>query len=167
AISPVVDTIPGYTTHRFEWIARQYGVYIVLGMPEVERETGLFYNAAALIGPEGYLGKYRKLHQWATEETWACWGDIGVPVFPTGIGKIAIMICVDAVYFETARLAALQGADILAFPTNASGQTVSLLQARARSNGLYIVSANRSMPVLYQGLEFLTVAVGLFALGEV
>ncbi|MGI6126634.1 MAG: nitrilase-related carbon-nitrogen hydrolase [Planifilum sp.] len=144
AISPFVDTIPGIATRRLGEIAERYGAYIVLGMAEVEQETGLFYNSAALIGPEGVLGKYRKLHLWATEEPWACPGDLGVPVFSTAIGNIALIICMDAVYFETARLAALQGADILAFPTNSSGQTVTLLQGRARSNGLYIVSANRS-----------------------
>ncbi len=144
AIAPFVDTIPGKTTRRFGEIAERYGAYIVLGMAEADPETGLFYNAAALIGPGGVLGKYRKMHLWAAEETWSCPGDLGVPVFPTEIGRIAIMICMDAVYFETARLAALRGADILAFPTNSSGQTVTLLQDRARSNGLYIVGANRS-----------------------
>lgn len=57
AISPVVDTIPGYTTHRFEWIARQYGVYIVLGMPEVERETGLFLQCRRIDRARGIPGK--------------------------------------------------------------------------------------------------------------
>jgi len=113
-------------------------------MPEVDNETGLYYNSAVLIGPEGYIGKYRKTHQWETEAHWAAWGDLGVPVFNTKIGNIAINICMDSAYFESARLAALNGADILAFPTNSSAQAISALQARAVQNGLYIISANRS-----------------------
>ena len=144
AIAPFVDTIPGYTTKKFEEVAKKYDAYIVIGMPEVDPETELYYNAAALVGPEGYIGKYRKTHQWETEEHWAAWGDLGVPVYETKVGKIAINICMDSAYFESARLAAVNGADILAFPTNSSAQAISALQARAIQNGLYIVSANRS-----------------------
>ncbi len=144
AIAPFVDTIPGYTTKKFEEVAKKYDAYIVVGLPEVDSETELYYNAAALVGPEGYIGKYRKTHQWETEEHWAAWGDLGVPVYETKVGKIAINICMDSAYFESARLAAVNGADILAFPTNSSAQAISALQARAIQNGLYIVSANRS-----------------------
>ncbi len=144
AIEPFVDTIPGITTQKLTEVAKEYHTYIVVGLPEVDSETGIYYNAAALIGPEGYIGKYRKMHQWETEEHWAAWGDLGVPVYDTEIGKIAINICMDSAYFESARLAAVNGADILAFPTNSSAQAISALQARAEQNGLYIVSANRS-----------------------
>ncbi|HAA90598.1 MAG TPA: nitrilase [Peptococcaceae bacterium] len=144
AIEPFVDTIPGVTTQKFEKVAKKYDCYIVIGMAEVDKETGIFYNSAALIGPEGYIGKYRKTHLWETEAHWATPGDLGIPVFDTEIGKIAINICMDSAYFEPARLAALNGADILAFPTNSSGQAIWALQARAMQNGLYIVSANRS-----------------------
>ncbi|NGQ94976.1 nitrilase [Brevibacillus sp. SYP-B805] len=144
AIAPFVDTIPGYTTSRFEELCRRYAVYVVIGMPEVDPATGLYYNAAALIGPDGYIGKYRKVHLWETEAHWAAWGDLGVPVFDTEIGNIAINICMDSIFFESARLAAVQGADILVFPTNSTAQSVSMLQARAETNGLYIVSANRT-----------------------
>lgn len=144
AIAPYVDTIPGKTTDKFAELTKKYDAYFVFGMPEVDPSTGLYYNAAALVGPEGYIGKYRKTHQWETEEHWAAWGDLGVPVFATEIGNIAINICMDSAYFESARLAALNGADILAFPTNSSAQAISALPARAMQNGLYIISANRS-----------------------
>lgn len=144
AIRPFVDTIPGTATKRVAQLTRKYNGYAVFGMAEKDARTDLFYNAAALVGPEGYIGKYRKTHQWETEEHWAAWGDLGVPVFTTGIGRIAINICMDAAYFESARLAALGGADILAFPTNSSAQAIAALPARAQQNGLYIVSANRS-----------------------
>lgn len=144
AIWPFVDTIPGITTRCFEKIAKEYQTHIVIGMPEVEPETEIFYNSAALIGPGGYIGKYRKIHLWETEEHWAACGDAGIPVFETELGKISINICMDSIYFESARLAALQGADILVFLTNSTGQSISTLQSRAEANGLYIVSANRT-----------------------
>jgi predicted amidohydrolase len=65
-------------------------------------------------------------------------------VFETRFGRIALLICQDANYVETFRLAALGGADVVCFSTNSSGQTIGHLQARAIQNGVYIVSANRS-----------------------
>ena len=144
AIAPFVDTIPGATTDVFARIADTYDAYIVVGMAEVDPSTDLYYNSAALVGPKGLVKKYRKSHQWETEEHWAAWGDLGIPVYETALGKIAINICMDSAYFETSRLAAIAGANILAFPSNSSGQAVQALQARAEQNGLFVVSANRS-----------------------
>ncbi|UCZ52971.1 nitrilase [Bacillus shivajii] len=143
SISAYVDTIPGITTAQFAQIAKEYNTHIVIGMAEHDLESGLYYNSAALVGPEGYIGKYRKIHQWV-ENYWSCWGDIGCPVYETEIGNIAMIICQDSTYFESARLAAVNGADILCFPTNSSGASISLLQHWAEMNGLYVVSANRS-----------------------
>ncbi|MGD6843127.1 nitrilase-related carbon-nitrogen hydrolase [Bacillus infantis] len=144
AIEPFVDTIPGKTTDAFAKLAKKYDSYVVFGMPEVDKKTTLYYNAAALVGPEGYVGKYRKTQMWETEMHWGAWGDLGVPVFDTKLGKIAINVCMDSAYWETARLAGAQGTDILAFPTNSSAQAISALPARAQQNGMYVVSANRS-----------------------
>ena len=144
AIKQFVDTIPGDTTRKFELIAKKYETYIIIGMPEVDEETEIYYNSAALVGPEGYIGKYRKIHQWETEGHWAALGDLGVPVFKTKLGNIAINICMDSLYFEASRLAALNGADIIVFPTNSTAISISLLQAWAEINGLYVLSANRS-----------------------
>ncbi len=144
AIRPYVDTIPGVTTDRFGKLAKQYNAYIAVGMAEQDADTDIFYNSAFLVGPDGYIGKYRKLHLWEAEEHWAAWGDTGVPVFDTDLGRMAINICMDAAYYESARLAALGGADILLFLTNSSAQAVAALPARAQQNGMYIVSANRS-----------------------
>lgn len=143
-ISPYTDTIPGRATDSIAKVAKKYGVYVVFGVAERDAETDLYYNAAAFVGPDGYIGKYRKSHQWEAEEHWAAWGGLGVPVFDTPLGKVAINICMDATYFETARLAGLGGADILAFPTNSTAQALWALQSRAVQNGIYIVAANRS-----------------------
>jgi predicted amidohydrolase len=144
AIRPFVDTIPGKTTMAFEAAAKRYQTHIVIGMAEVDEEDGLYYNSCALIGPDGYIGKYRKTHQWAAEDGWASWGDLGIPVYETAIGNIAMIICMDSTYFEPARLAAVNGADLLCFPTNSTGGSLSMLQGWAEMNGLYIVGANRS-----------------------
>lgn len=143
-IDPYLDTIPGNTTDRFAELTEKYDGYIVFGMPELDPQTNSCYNAAALVGPEGYIGKYRKTHQWETEEHWSAWGNLGVPVYRTDIGNIAINICMDSAYYESARLAAINGADILAFPTNSTAQAIAALPARAMQNGMYVVSANRS-----------------------
>ncbi len=143
-IAPYVDTIPGKTTEYFTVIAKNYDVHIVIGMAEVDPETNIYYNASVLIGPEGLIGRYRKIHQWETELYWSAWGNQGVPVFDTKLGKIAMMICMDGAYMETARLAAVNGADILTFSTNSAGHTVALLQGRAEENGLYVISSNRA-----------------------
>ncbi|KLU60697.1 N-carbamoyl-D-amino acid hydrolase [Peptococcaceae bacterium CEB3] len=143
-IAPYVSIVPGAVTDLFSQVARKYECYIAIGLPERELTTGLFYNTAALVGPHGYLGKYRKTHLWETEGHWAAWGNLGIPVFDTGVGRLALLICMDAYFFETFRLAAIQGADVIAFLTNSSGGAIANLQARAAENGLYVVSANRS-----------------------
>jgi predicted amidohydrolase len=144
AISLYADKIPGKTTASFEAVAKRYRTHIIIGMAEFDECDGLFYNSAVLIGPTGYIGKYRKIHQWATESSWASWGDIGIPVFETDIGKISIIICFDANYFESARIAALNGTDILCYPTNSTGGALSMLQSWAEMNGIFILGANRS-----------------------
>jgi predicted amidohydrolase len=144
AIAPFVDTIPGPTTDLLTAIAAKHKAYIVIGMAEKNAETELYYNSSVLVGPDGVLGVYRKSHQWETEEHWSSWGDLGVPVFETELGRIAINICFDSAFFEPSRLAALAGADILAFPTNSTSQAIWAHQARTLQNGFYVLSANRS-----------------------
>lgn len=143
-IAPLVEPIPGPTTEMFGKIARQEKVYIVVGMGEVDPFTQVYYNSAVLIGPDGIVGRYRKTHSFIAETKWAKDGDMGIPVFDTEIGRIAMIICMDAVFFETARIPALEGADILAFPTNMFGRAPSnYWRARAFENGMYFLASNR------------------------
>ncbi len=144
-IRPHVEPIPGPTTERFAQIARERGCYVVVGMPEVAPETGIFYNSAALVGPEGLVGVYRKTHSYISEPKWAKDGDLGLPVWDTPLGRLGILICMDADYFEPARLLALQGADVLCFPTNwlEEKSPSAAWIARAFENGCYLVAANR------------------------
>lgn len=153
-VAPEVEPIPGPSTERFGEIARRYGCWIVLGMPEVDPETEVYYNSAVLIGPEGPVGVYRKTHAFISEPTWAKDGDLGLPVFETPLGRIAMTICMDACYPETARIPALAEADVICFPTNwlsEKSPSPSWI-ARAVENGVYFLAANRYG--LERGVQF-------------
>ncbi len=144
-VAPFVEPIPGPTTERFTALARAYGCYVVVGMPEVDPATGIFYNSAALVGPRGLVGSYRKTHSFVSEPKWAKNGDRGLPVWATELGRLGILICMDADFFEPARLLTLQGADVLCFPTNwllEKGPAAAWM-ARALENGRYLVAADR------------------------
>lgn len=146
-ITSFTETIPGPTTESLASVARAHSVYIVAGLPEVDPLTRKYYNTAVLVGPDGIVGKYRKTHLYAPDLRWACEGDLDIPVFKTPLGRIALLICMDAMYFEPARIAAVRGADIVAFPTNWVGETnsppSSTWRLRAAENGVYWVAANR------------------------
>jgi predicted amidohydrolase len=146
-ITPFVESIPGKTTDMLSAIASHYDCYIVTGLPEADPYTGVYYNSAVLVGPKGVVGSYRKTHLFSADPRWAREGKNEIPVFDTPIGRIAILICMDAMYFEPARLAALKGADIIAFPTNWVGggnkPPSKTWRLRAKENGLYWIAANR------------------------
>src|SRR5262245_50224406 len=73
--APYGESIPGATNDALGRLAARYGCYVVVGMPEVEPATGVFYNSAALVGPEGLIGVYRKTHPYIAEPKWAKDGD--------------------------------------------------------------------------------------------
>ncbi|MBE3560113.1 MAG: amidohydrolase [Ktedonobacteraceae bacterium] len=145
-IAPYVEPIPGPTTTRFQQLAAMHDCYIALGLAEVDPATQVYYNSAVLLGPQGLIGTYRKLHSYLSEPRWARDGDLGIPVWETPLGRMGCMICIDGGYFETARIAALRGADVLLFPTNWDDEHCpsSWWMARAFENGVYVIAANRS-----------------------
>jgi predicted amidohydrolase len=110
---PVPD---GPTTAAWAEAAARHDLYIVAGI--AERDGDVLYNSAVIVGPQGYVGRYRKNHLWAAENLFFERGDLGMPVFRIGAGRIAAAICYDIWFPETFRLAALQGADLLCVPTN-------------------------------------------------
>ncbi|KQT84127.1 nitrilase-related carbon-nitrogen hydrolase [Aurantimonas sp. Leaf443] len=144
-VAPFVEPIPGPTTRRFEALARARGIYVVIGMPEVDPRTNLYYNAAVLIGPEGVVGTHRKTHPYISEPKWAVSGDLGHQVFETRIGRIALLVCMDIHFVETARLAGLRGADVICHVSNwlAERTPAPYWINRAFENGCYLVEANR------------------------
>ncbi|BAS28149.1 nitrilase-related carbon-nitrogen hydrolase [Limnochorda pilosa] len=144
-IAPFVEPIPGPTTERFGALARELNVHIVLGLPEREPDTGTFYNTAVLLGPEGLVGRYRKVHPYMAEPHWAKNGDLGFPVFETPLGRIALVICMDLIFFEPTRVAMLEGAELLCAPVNWFGELAPspVWLTRAYETGLPLVVANR------------------------
>jgi 5-aminopentanamidase len=109
------ETADGSTTRKMSKWAKYHTCYVVLGF--AERADNL-YNAAALIGPEGVKGIYRKVHLFDRENILFSPGNLGFPVFPLPYGIIGIMICFDWMYPESARSLALKGAQLIAHPAN-------------------------------------------------
>ncbi len=143
-VAPFVETVPGPTTDRFMTLARQYDCYIVIGLPEVD-DDGIFFNSAVLIGPEGVVGWHRKSHPYISEPKWSAPGDLGHQVFDTPVGRIALLICMDIHFIETARLAALGGADVICHISNwlAERTPAPYWISRAFENGCYLIESNR------------------------
>ena len=106
-----------------------------------------------MIGPDGYIGKYRKMHLWDEDKLWYEPGDLGVPVWNTPIGRISILICYDMWFSEMWRICALKGADIVCVPTNwlvVEGlpddvQTMApyMAMVAANTNALFVACADR------------------------
>jgi predicted amidohydrolase len=143
-IAPFVETIPGPTTQTVEAIASRHRCYIAIGLPEVDPSTDLYYNSMALVGPDGVIGSYRKTHANIAEPRWARDGKDALPVWSTELGNIAGLICMDLCYFETTRIAALQGGDVVAFPScwmDIKAPSPLWISA-AYENGVYIVAAD-------------------------
>jgi predicted amidohydrolase len=143
-VKPFVETVPGPTTDSFQKLAAEFGCYIVIGLPEVDADTDLYFNAAVLIGPQGIVGKHRKSHPYISEPKWAASGDAHA-VFDTEIGRIAMLICMDIHFFETARLAAVAGADVICHISNwlAERAPAPYWINRAFENACYVIESNR------------------------
>jgi predicted amidohydrolase len=110
------EAVPdGPTVESFARIAAARNVYIVGCV--AERDGMKLYDTAVLVGPEGYIGRYRKTHLWNTEKLWFTPGDEGFSVFDTKIGRIGLLVCWDIWFPETARIVTQMGADIICVPT--------------------------------------------------
>lgn len=143
-VASQVEPIPGPTTARFQALCAAHDCYIVIGMPEVDPTTDLYYNSGVLIGPEGVVGTHRKSHPYISEPKWAASGATHA-VYDTPIGRIAILVCMDLHFFETARLEALGGADVICHISNwlAERTPAPYWITRAFENGCYVIEANR------------------------
>ncbi|GAA1235917.1 amidohydrolase [Prauserella halophila] len=141
----MAEPVPGPTIDRFAAVAAERSVHIVVGMPEREIETGLLYNAAVLVGPKGVIGTHRKSHPYIAEPKWAAPGNRGHRVFDTELGRIALLICMDIHFVETARLVALEGADVICHISNwlAERTPAPYWISRAYENSCYLVESNR------------------------
>ena len=155
---PYMDSVPGRGTAAIEALTRAHGCYVAIGIAELDPDTGLTYNTGALIGPNGYLGKYRKNGLNPSDIAWFTPGNTGYPVFDTDLGRICLVICYDDTYWEPARLPAIKGADIIAYicasdrvvsqlrGPDATGthSTIAAVEQLTAWNGLAMVAADRN-----------------------
>lgn len=107
---PVPD---GPSTRRLVEIARRYRLFLCVGLSEKERD--IVYNTAVMVGPDGYIGKQRKLHL-SRDETFFYKGGRDINVFDLGRCKVGVIICYDNQFPEIARVLALRGAEVLLMP---------------------------------------------------
>jgi N-carbamoylputrescine amidase len=147
------EAIPdGPTTQRFQSIAKELGMVMVLPMYEVE-QAGVYYNTAAVIDADGtYLGKYRKHHIPQVKGFWEKYyfkpGNLGWPVFETAVGTVGVYICYDRHFPEGWRALGLAGAQIVFNPSATSRSLSSYLwkleqPAAAVANEYFVAAINR------------------------
>ena len=150
--SELAEAVPeGPTTEAWMDAAAKHDLYIVAGI--CERDGTSLYNSSVLIGPEGYIGTFRKVHLWNEENLYFEPGNLGFPVFKTPIGRIGTFICYDGWFPESYRLCEIQGADIICIPTNwvpIPGQDPKreamaniLVMGSAHSNSVFVAAADR------------------------
>lgn len=171
----LAEKIPGPTTDVLRKIARKHKVVIVASLFE-KRAAGLYHNTAVVIDADGkLLGKYRKMHipddPAFYEKFYFTPGDLGFRVWDTRYGKIGVLICWDQWYPEAARLTAMQGAEVIFYPTAIgwlpsekkefgkaqlnSWETIQ--RSHAVANGCYVAAVNRvghEKPYGGEGIEF-------------
>jgi N-carbamoylputrescine amidase len=157
----LAETIPGPSTDAFQKLAKKHQVVIVASLFE-KRAAGVYHNTAAIIDADGsLLGIYRKMHipddPLFYEKFYFTPGDLGFKAWPTRYGKIGVLICWDQWYPEAARLTAMQGAQILFYPTaigwhpsekakygaKQHGAWETIQRSHAVANGCYVAVANR------------------------
>lgn len=157
----LAETIPGPSTAFFGELAKEYGVVIVTSLFE-RRAPGLYHNTAVVLEKDGDIaGIYRKMHipddPGYYEKFYFSPGDLGFKPVETSLGKLGVLVCWDQWYPEAARLMALQGAELLIYPTaigydphdtkeeqerqRMAWQTVQ--RGHAVANGLPVITVNR------------------------
>jgi predicted amidohydrolase len=137
----LADGPTGRTFQRMSSIAKRKSCYISYGFAEKSDDV---YNSAALVGPEGLVGLYRKIHLFNREKLFFAPGDLGFPVFELPFGSVGMMICFDWIFPESARTIALGGADLIIHPSNlVMPHCPDAMVTRCLENGVYAATANR------------------------
>ncbi len=146
------ESIPGPTTERFQTLAAELGMVMVLPMYE-EEQPGVLYNTAAVVDADGsYLGKYRKHHIPQVNGFWEKFyfrpGNLGYPVFDTAVGKVGVYICYDRHFPEGWRELGLNGAQLVYNPSATHRGLSSHLwrleqPAAAVANEYFVAAINR------------------------
>lgn len=157
----LAETIPGPSTDFYGELAKRLGVVMVISLFE-RRAPGLYHNTAVVIESDGTIaGKYRKMHipddPAYYEKFYFTPGDLGFHPIETSLGKLGVLVCWDQWYPEAARLMALQGAELLIYPTAIGYESsdtedeqqrqreawTTVQRGHAVANGLPVVSVNR------------------------
>ena len=171
----LAEPIPGPSTEAFQKLAKKHKVVVIASLFE-KRTAGLYHNTAVIIDADGsLLGIYRKMHipddPLFYEKFYFTPGDLGFKAWNTRYGKIGVCVCWDQWYPEAARLTAMQGAQILFYPTaigwhpsekneygeKQHGAWELIQRSHAVANGCYVAVANRighEAPAGGDGLEF-------------
>lgn len=159
-IYELAETVPGPSTKILEGIAKRTKMHIVFGMPELTDKTqATIYNTAVLVGPNGLLGKYRKMYlptHGVFEEKRYFRPGYEAAVFDTELGKIGLIICYDIFFPEVARLTRLKGAQLIvcisASPAIRRAYFETLTTARALENTAFLAFVN--LVGIEDGLQF-------------
>ena len=157
----LAEPIPGSSTKVYGELAKQFGVVIVTSLFE-KRAAGIYHNTAVVLEKDGSIaGTYRKMHipddPAYYEKFYFTPGDLGFHPIDTSVGRLGVMVCWDQWYPEAARLMALQGADLLIYPTAIGYATEdtpdeqqrqrrawqTVMRGHAVANGLPVVAVNR------------------------
>ena len=157
----LAEPIPGESTALIGRIAKETGTVVVASLFE-RRAAGVYHNTAAVLNADGTLvGLYRKMHipddPLYYEKFYFTPGDLGFPNFDTRFGRIAVLVCWDQWYPEAARLTAMQGAQVLFYPTAIGWHPAekaefgeaqydawrTIQRAHAIANGVYVAAVNR------------------------
>jgi N-carbamoylputrescine amidase len=171
----LAEPVPGPTTKAFQALAKKHRVVVIASVFE-KRAAGLYHNTAAIIDADGQLlGVYRKMHipddPLYYEKFYFTPGDTGFRAWQTKFAKIGVLVCWDQWYPEAARLTAMQGAEILFYPTaigwhpgekkkfgaDQHGAWETIQRSHAVANGCYVAAANRighERPLGGDGIEF-------------
>ena len=138
------EQIPqGRTTQMLCDVAKEKGIFIAGGLAEKDGD-GIF-NSAVLVSPDGYVGRYRKVHLFFEEKLWFDPGDEGFRVYDTGACKVGIMICFDWFFPESMRVLSLMGADIICHPSNlVMPFCQDAMKTRCLENHVFAITANRT-----------------------
>ena len=158
----LAEPIPGPSTERFGRLAKDLGIVIVTSLFE-RRAPGLYHNTAVVIESDGTIaGKYRKMHipddPAYYEKFYFTPGDLGFHPIKTSVGILGVQVCWDQWYPEGARLMALQGAQVLIYPTAIGYESSDTLEEQQRqreawmtvqrghavANGLPVIAVNRT-----------------------
>ena len=161
AFFDLAEPIPGPTSTRLSQLARQQGVVLIASLFE-KRAPGIYHNTAAIFEKDGALvGIYRKMHipddPLYYEKFYFTPGDLGFKALDTNVGKVGTLVCWDQWYPEGARLTALQGANVLFYPTAIGWHPAekeewgeaqydawrTIQRAHAIANGVYVAVVNR------------------------